>query len=369
MVLEASDNCSSTGTSDLTLPAGVSDAALQKVELVVRNLSLESTSNLFHNSDKALKKIVAIDLSENKLSALRSNEFSTMSNVAVLNVSNNQLTTLEEGAFAGLIELTNLILASNHLSKIPYHCFAGLPNLHTLNLNNNMFKILAPYPFANLKTLHIEFNEIQTILSCTVHPEIQELFLRGNQITNIEDLKNFNSSIKLDLSLNPHLSLTNRSFEGWHSLEHLIIDNIHLNGSDLLPEILNNTQTLRELSMSNTGLEVLKIADFPSLPNLISLKINGNRLTTFDYQLLMDKFPQFHEIAIAGNQWNCTFLNEMLDDFKQRHITVLDMPNVNKTSCGEDDNDASEDEVDLLALAWLGLSVMFVFIALALFLI
>jgi Leucine-rich repeat (LRR) protein len=272
---------------------------------------------------------VSIDLSRNQLSVVQTNEFLEVVNVEILNLNHNQLKTLQDNAFTGLRKLLVLTLEDNQLSQVPAFAFAYLPELRMINLRKNYFEIFYAQTFANarkLKVLFLAYNKIKTIKAGSLDSGVQELFLGGNQLASIEELKNFKNLTTVNLSENPKLKLTNRSFEGWHSLKHLFIDNIDLKGSEKLSNVLSSTQVLQILSISDNGLEKLTIADFPKLSNLVSLQINGNRLTEFDYGQLKVKFPKLQQIAIAGNPWNGNYLNKMLDDFKQQNITVLVLP-------------------------------------------
>jgi Leucine-rich repeat (LRR) protein len=200
---------------------------------------------------------------------------------------------------------------------------------------------------------------------------VKELFLRQNQLTDIENLKNFKNSIKVELTSNTNLKLTKDSFKGWRSLEYLVIDNIDLKGSEPLPNILRGASgsRLREIIMSNNELKALKIADFPRLIELVSLKINDNQLENFDYDQLRVKFPKFHQIAVAGNQWNSKFLKNMLDEFKPKNIKLLDVPIAAVISSDTDDTTSTEDGVDIHVIELACLSVVIVFIALTLYIV
>jgi Leucine-rich repeat (LRR) protein len=335
MVQEAAagKDCHSTNTDSLTLPAGLFDPKQLKVELVATNLNLKSTSRVFQNTSKEMGKIISIDLSGNQIIEIQENEFSSVLNVIVLNIGNNQLQSIHENSFRGLVNLTELLLWVNQLTKLPGIVLSKLQNLHTLNLHSNRIKKLdvciCTYALAkNLKKLFLESNGVQTIQNCVGYTYIQELYLQKNELTDIEDLKNFEKLITLNLGSNPSLKITEKSFFKWHKLEYLNIDNIDVEGSVKFKESLQDVaKSLRELSMSNNRLEKLSIADFPQqFSNLVTLKIKDNRLTQFDYDLLKAKFPILNQIAITGNRWDCNYLTKMIGDFKVRGIKLLDVP-------------------------------------------
>jgi Leucine-rich repeat (LRR) protein len=369
----AGKDCHSTNTNSLTLPADLFNPVQQRVELLVKNLNLKSTSGVFQNTSEAMTKIVSIDLSDNQMTVIQTNEFLAVVNVTILNIGNNQLSVIQDNAFSGLIKLTKLILWVNHISKLPGNLLCKLPNLVELNLHSNRFREFDVCVFMHAKALELLFlesNDIQIIQNCPGESGVKKLFLHKNRLTDIEDLKRFPKLNTLNLGSNPSLRLTQKSFFRWHALEYLTIDNIDLTGSVKFSESLQDVApTLRELSLSNNGLEEFTVADFPQLSQLVTLRIEDNRLAQFDYELLRPKFPIIGQIAITGNRWECGYLKGMVGDFKKRGIKLLNVPpptddivNVDGVTCI-----AGNDRANIYVIVLIALGAVIAVIAICLF--
>ena len=148
---------------------------------------------LYKLCNKKLKKLKMLDLRKNELINISILKDLKAKKLQILNLSENKI---------------NIITDDNNSSK--YYDF---PQLKELNLsNNNLTNIdgLKSFKTPKLQILNLSHNQISIIIdnnnSSKYHdfPQLEELNLSNNQLTNIYELKSFNAPnlIKLDISFN-----------------------------------------------------------------------------------------------------------------------------------------------------------------------
>jgi hypothetical protein len=90
---------------------------------------------------------------------------------------------------------------------------------------------------------------------------------------------------------------------------------------------------LQTLFLNNNNISTLAACTLAAAENL----------TNFDFESksIHESCPpnsgvqkSFREISIAGNPWNCSYLKELWNDFKNRSIKILDESNIDERLCG-----------------------------------
>lgn len=124
------------------LPTGFLD---RLTHLVVLNLSNNAISNKWLDSKlaafKALRNLVALDLSHNQLNRISENMFSGLNALQVLTVSHNRIHTVSAKGFLGLRQsLHALVLSHNQLEGFEDMAFEGLTRLSSLAIDHNRIK-------------------------------------------------------------------------------------------------------------------------------------------------------------------------------------------------------------------------------------
>jgi hypothetical protein len=84
---------------------------------------------------QTLKRLIFLDLSNNKISALKRGDLNALEHLKFLLLRNNQIQTVEIGTFLGNKELQYLDLSLNPIQEIVYGSFLGLQSLEALNLS------------------------------------------------------------------------------------------------------------------------------------------------------------------------------------------------------------------------------------------
>jgi insulin-like growth factor-binding protein complex acid labile subunit len=181
------------------------------------DLSKNSITKL--DKDVFTTEIIAtrLDLSENIIEKIEINTFRNCY-LTVLNLSCNKIDSIEDESFQELSNLINLDLSYNKLKQFNFIHLKYLKKLKYLNLNNN-----------ELDSLEFKFFSYETI-------DLEELYLSGNKINNIER-KNFNLRWapylkKLDLTLNCMTLFDTSLLEASKELEILKLDLSKLSSFD-----------------------------------------------------------------------------------------------------------------------------------------
>lgn len=177
---------------------------------------------------------------------------SSSSNLKTLYLQNNKLENLDN---FNNDSIDTLHLKQNCFKQLPVNFFSKFPQLKTVYLDCNFLTSLSKQTSETITTLTLSLNNIQTIeVAALKLPQLLNLNLSKNRIKNLP--KNFSESfpnlINLDLSYN-------------------YIEEIP-ESSSIFPE------TLKELNLSHNCIEKVSTT-ITSLRNLISLKINDNKLT------------------------------------------------------------------------------------------
>ncbi|XP_052898568.1 uncharacterized protein LOC128305242 [Anopheles moucheti] len=288
---------------------------------------LQLSANQLHNlpSDifNDLSSLVELDLHGNRLGELPLHLFRPLGKLRVLNLANNTIHDLPRNSFAGLGNLTELHLAHNRLYVVPFQVFKELRSLEVLDLSSNMLvSFLDNFFLLNkqLRVLRLNGNIIEKISKNALYGlrRLQSLDLSGNKLVfidrnafdTLDELRYLNvnqnqiyilpstvfsalrSLRSLDLSNNLMRSLPNSIFANQRGLVRLHLDATNLeslsnwvsrNNHTVNKEILRN---LRYLSIrNNTRLKEIEACVFRNVPNLETLLLSNNRLTSLPKEI------------------------------------------------------------------------------------
>lgn len=274
----------------------------------------------FETSD-LFSKTVSLDLHDKHLHTL--SNLTHLENLKQLILSNNVINSLD-----GLIcntKLTELIMFENALTNMNY--INNLTNLEILDLSGNKISNISGLEhLKKLTQLSLESNDISSLKGLINLTSLLELYIANNKLTNIKDvqmyLKPLPRLLILDLSGNPLTNTTPnyRLFTIYQLrklkvLDGVSIDSIESNSAkeqysgkltkDFLMERLGNHSfdKITELDISGCrikDIECLSGTDFPSIqslildnnyltninglksiPSLVQLKLNNNRIEEF----------------------------------------------------------------------------------------
>ena len=119
--------------------------------LVVLNLSknsiagplpIQSLSSKLLSPFSTLKRLVALDLSHNKITSIGRSLFQGLDNLQVLTLAHNEIQSLDGAVLSNLVNLRALVLSENKLKSLHPASFHRLGKLHSLSLDHNLISVL-----------------------------------------------------------------------------------------------------------------------------------------------------------------------------------------------------------------------------------
>ena len=189
-----------------TLHLALGRLKLNKIPFFIPNTHPVSSIDASHNTLKSfptrLDNLESLDLTDNSLNLLEEQIDQTEFNfprLKKLRLSSNKLKKLPH-SISSLESLIELSLDRNELSDFPY----PLPKVVMLDLFLNSFSEFPNLP-SSVKMVNIGFNQIITLSAYL--PNLIELRLPGNDLTEITEDCKFDSVVFLDLSFNRLVSL------------------------------------------------------------------------------------------------------------------------------------------------------------------
>lgn len=170
-------------------------------ETPLTNIKPGTTINLPKNIEK-------LEFKSCYIQSIKRNSFLSLINLQILILRHNQLQKIDEGTFAGLGNLVELDLSSNYFFIIETNMFEGLTKLKTINLSSNHIMFIDQDVFlsTNIEILLLEYNlfkKIEKGMFDGLENSLKILNLQRNQINEIE----------------------NNTFENFHKLELLVLNN------------------------------------------------------------------------------------------------------------------------------------------------
>ena len=247
--------------------------------------------------------------------SLKSGDFSGLTSLKILNLAGNSLRTLPEGIFDELTSLEVLNLAENNLQTLPAGIFDGLILLKELNLRwcgwdiffqKNLFSKLTNLEYLDLLQGYGMCNPSSPSMYLSVEifnklTSLQTLML-SDDFTSVPNgiFKNLSSLKNLHIG-GCFQTLRSTVFTGLNSLEILSISSYKDNLTILPQEIFSPLNLLKELDLSNNGLESLPPFMFKGLSLLEKLHLNDNNLTLLPEQIFQG-LTLLKELWLQGNE-------------------------------------------------------------------
>ncbi|XP_031633871.1 uncharacterized protein LOC116347433 [Contarinia nasturtii] len=333
------------------------------------NASKNSLSTMPDSMFRCMPKLTKIDFSRNKIKNIGSTVFDGGAELTELNLSNNILTNLKRDTFSALINLEKLDLSTNRIQRIDNGFFVNNPKLKHLILKENPVKRFDFNAFtAAVKSvieLKVEWNEVELIdISC---PQSEYHMVNFDEGATFENLRFFNASgypytsgllnkvglnlETLDLSWNLLRQLN--VLERFTNLQNLYLSHMKMTK---LGSVAFTTQ-LKSLDLSYNNLTDVDLAIFSrKFYHLKTLSLEGNRLHELNNVSPFD-FPNLETLAISKNQFSCKFLNNYLNQWKnKREIALIGNPssyqfNIEGIDCylqAEDDNKLQKAECTMI---------------------
>lgn len=218
-----------------------------------------------------------------------------------------------------------LTISRGNLDRIPSRAFTLLPEVTILRLSGNKIKTVEPESFKGLN--------------------LKQLYLNDNQLSQVgrSDFKELDSLEKLDLSLNKITTIDAKAFE---KLSHLVELNLAFNSLKKVPTAVNSLVSLKVLRLDNNQIATVSAGDFARLSHLEQLLLNDNKisriesggfegltslkqidlrsnyLTELNVQELKT-VRSLKSINLGINNFKCTTLQTLVDEFKRSNIEVV----------------------------------------------
>ncbi|KAH8385659.1 hypothetical protein KR200_006172 [Drosophila serrata] len=317
---------------------------------------LELGHNTIHTVHSAaftgLAKLRFLGLQSNGIQEIPAKTFDPLPNLWHLDLSGNQLTNLREDIFAKNAQLQTLMLNGNHLTTLLPGTVGSLPNLRLLDLGHageldNLMMTLSSIQSLILEDsklsglvisgsvirLHAANNELNHIQlgnkSLVVEMDLRGNLLDGSAIAVL--LRGMWNLERLDLSKNMIESLPmhgNGPNDGPYSQELFLLPRLkylnlaHNRVVRLPPDSPILSSHLKILDLSHNLMLTLEVESLTGLPDLESLFLEGNRLSSFDYQVFHQQHESLKELGLGmhDNSWRPGLYHKMYTYLNDRGV-------------------------------------------------
>ncbi len=258
----------------------------------------------------AADSLQELGLQNNSLTGLAPGLFKGLRHLLVLNLSDNALTNdmVSEGAFATLLRLVALDLSGNKLSRLDRRLLSPLTSLQLLDLRGNRLHAMAGDAFLsqyNLHTLRLDDNGIESL-----HPRsfsglsvLSSLSLASNRLQDVrpEVVENLTSLADLDLSGNLFDGVPSEAMAALTRLQRVdfsknMISDMSSTGA------LDGLAAVREIKLSENGIEKVDAAVFTggAVVSLEVLDLSGNRIKQLE-QGIFSSLRNLKALRLQGN--------------------------------------------------------------------
>lgn len=332
-------------------------------QLASLNLSSNTIAQLDANVFQHSPALTSIDLSFNQIATIDRSTFDGLTSLVVLLLNHNRLTTFNaalgkqikilrlnnnridrfepELSLVADTILTELSLGNNLLTALNESIHIDYSQTDKIDLSNNPLVIMVDSKFESTQFLNIS-NTSTTIcyISTTVkildasnnqigsivvtdalRSPIEEFSLSHNNVSSVKNLTELKYLRNLDLSFNPINDFEIDSFANMISLEQLILENCGLKTIDY--GTFSHLRSLTHLDISYNRLGSFDLGMLSFQRKLQQLYVDGNDLRTLDVSEFVLLFPYLEYVGINDNQFNCSYLTDMVRAIAKNHIKLV----------------------------------------------
>lgn len=263
------------------------------VSLTVRCTDKSSVSYLEPRGFRSLVWLEELALEDCNLDSIPDRAFQGLTKLKSLTIrsSTSGVLSISRGSFEGLANLHSLDLSQNKVRLTESGVLCSMPNLVSLNMSNTDLGSIA----------QLGLTTVLSQAKCLRYVRTLDLSRNRLAAINSQDMLNFPSIQKIDLSFNFIRSLDNDSFEFNKDLSELDISNNHL--SHLHPELFTKSK-LNHLSVANNSLNSLPSELLANQANLQFLDLSGNLLESSELKpSLFAGTPNLVELYLQNNRY------------------------------------------------------------------
>lgn len=221
--------------------------------------------------------VAGIELSAGNINS----HFGVKHRAVSVNLYNRGITQLAPHTFDAFENMDYLTLYSNNIPEIPEDLFSRNPKLYYIRMFNNK---IAQFHKNTLRGLH----------------QLESFSIGSNMITYL-DVDTFKDNAKLAF-----LWLYNNSLR------------------ELPRNIFKHLKEMIRLELTGNQLETFDFDSLSEMKHLEFLLIGNNLLREIPYKQFREWFPRLREVGIAGNNFNCSHLQEIMEEFENERFRVLD---------------------------------------------
>lgn len=266
------------------------------------------------------KKLVKLDLQNNKLEMISRNVFSSLTELIRLYLGSNQISQIDDYAFADLPKLEIIRLWENRLTTVRRNTFSGANAVIALFLQGNQIDRIedGAFQLPKLRILQLGRNKLTHLSNEIFGAEsiVANLNLNDNHLTSLDAaIFKLNALESLFISSNPiQVNLT--SILQMQSLQSLEMANIGYRWQIAKqitdhPAVRSSSQ-LKALDLSNNELSEERILNVLSIFNELKIiSLMKNRFNRFDVKQLSE-LNNLEAILLHGNQLNCDWVDGVL---------------------------------------------------------
>ncbi len=282
--------------------------------LLVLNLSRNEITNDWLNPQtfESLVRLVALDLSHNRLIRLEGAVLNPLTSLQILDLSHNRIHSLNGNTFLSQVNLHSLKVSHNIIQEVNNDALLGLSVLSSLNFGFNRLERLSESLFDNCSSL-------------------VDLYLQGNMFRQVpQAIRRIKLLKTLDLGDNLLTnSLTVASLEGLHHLYGLRLAGNGLR--TLNASMFEPVAKLQVLNLADNQLSKLDEGVFRQLPSLRMLRLDNNQLEELNGILAGQTQLRFLNVSQNRLQWfDYAFLPKSLEWLDLHSNDIEDLGNYYK---------------------------------------
>lgn len=219
--------------------------------------------------------LITVVLRGNMIRQLDKQSFFNNKHLENIDLSYNAIRQMNSNSFRGLKHLKQLDLSFNMIPKIEREIFKNNNLLTSINLSRNYIARFSQFVAKSLTHLNMSWCEITNIDSDALNqmPEVNDIDLSNNLISNI-------------------------------------------------PEGLNSG-TLQYLDLSMCRITSVRNTTFKFFPEIFTISLSGNRLTTTFRTSFFDDNLYLREISLGDNPWICDCSDSGFFNFYQHFMLPI----------------------------------------------